>query len=56
LEDPRIHQLRELIREVTRLQQATKRLIAELTDQLHRTSSIRHDGPFKERRKKPRNN
>jgi hypothetical protein len=52
LEDPRIGKLHSLIREVIQLQEAAQKLIAELNEQLHRTTDTADDRP--ERRKKPR--
>jgi hypothetical protein len=54
LDDARIQKLRRLIREVMNLQDTTRRLIADLADQLHRSKAIGRGQPEKERRKKPR--
>src|SRR6476646_5826280 len=54
LDDPRLTRLRDLIQEVVRLQETTKRLIVELGDQIRRTESRRKPASQTDRRRKPR--
>ena len=53
-DDQRLERLRDLIREVVKLQDTTNRLIAELSDRLRRSESANKTPARKERRKKPR--
>jgi hypothetical protein len=54
LDDPRLARLRDLIQEVVRLQETTKRLIVELGEQIRRSESDDSARPPADRRKKPR--
>jgi hypothetical protein len=53
LDDPRIKRLRDLIQEVVRLQETTKRLIVELGEQIRRSETIKKV-PLRDRRRTPR--
>jgi len=53
LDDPRLTRLRDLIQEVVRLQETTKRLIVELGEQIRRSETTEKT-PQSERRRKPR--
>jgi hypothetical protein len=53
-DDQQLQRLRDLIREVVKLQEVTNQLIAELSDRLRRSERANKPPPRRERRKKPR--
>jgi hypothetical protein len=56
LDDPRIAKLRELLDQATKLLDGANELVADLTEQLHRSTSAKEstERPPAERRRKPR--
>ena len=54
LNDPRLKRLRDLIQEVVRLQENTKRLILELGEQIRNSETRGKTWPTNDRRRKPR--